>query len=603
MMRPTSKGTDGARRGLSAAELRQLYGLAAPLAWAAPLLVALGFAASLAETLGITLVVVFLYVAMGHGAEALATSGLLDPLFAAVRTYLGDGGSIALAGLVFTLIAVKAALGLAYTLVSASVRNRLGERVRNDLHRRFLEGPYAVIRQHDQGDLLNLLATSSWSIAEACMSVTRILINLCSIVVFGAFMFGLSWQLTVVAASGAIALFLALHLLSGRARRLGFQAKEVNQDLAARTLVVLQGMRTIRAFAQEFHYQAVFEHASAKARAIGLALERLHALIHPANEVSYLALLGLIVAVAHAAGISFATTLAFVALLYRLQPHMRELEGHLIHLAQLEPEMRTVLGMLDEAGAPGSIAGGSPYAGMREGLRFAEVTFTHAGAGRPALAGASFSIPAGRTTAIVGESGAGKTTVVNLLLRLYGADQGAIFVDGVPLERLSRPDWLGRAAVAGQDVELVEGTVADNIRMARPDATDAEVHAAATLAGALDFIETLPEGFEGWIGQQGLNLSGGQRQRLGIARAVLRDPELLILDEATNALDAGLEDGIRAGLRRSFAGRTLVLVTHRDEAAVTADHVVRLRGGRVVAEGPPGSVLGPLRDRTAMLSR
>ena len=125
--------------------------------------------------------------------------------------------------------------------------------------------------------------------------------------------------------------------------------------------------------------------------------------------------------------------------------------------------------------------------------------------------------------------------------------------------------------------------------------TTASHNEAMLIAGALGFIEALPEGFESWIGQQGLNLSGGQRQRLGIARAVLRDPDLLILDEATNALDAALEDGIRVRLRRAFAGRTLVLVTHREDVALTADHVVRLQGGRVVASGAPHAVLGPLR--------
>jgi ABC-type multidrug transport system fused ATPase/permease subunit len=190
---------------------------------------------------------------------------------------------------------------------------------------------------------------------------------------------------------------------------------------------------------------------------------------------------------------------------------------------------------------------------------------------------------------------------VNLLLRLYAADGGAVLVDGVPLDRVSRPDWLSRTAVAGQDVELVEGTVAENIRMSRPEAGDAEVCAAAELAGALGFIEALPEGFESWIGQQGLNLSGGQRQRLGIARAVLRDPDLLILDEATNGLEATLEEGIRAGLRRAFAGRTLVVVTHRTETALAADHVVCIQGGRVVAEGAPNAVLGTLRPGSRTL--
>ncbi len=227
-------------------------------------------------------------------------------------------------------------------------------------------------------------------------------------------------------------------------------------------------------------------------------------------------------------------------------------------------------------------------------MRFAEVTFTHPGAARPALAEVSFSIPVGRTTAIIGESGAGKTTIVNLLLRLYAADGGAVLVGGVPLDRLSREDWLSRTAVAGQDVELVEGTVAENIRMARPEAGDAEVRAAAAVAGALGFIEALPEGFESWIGQQGLNLSGGQRQRLGIARAVLRDPDVLILDEATNALDAALENGINARLRSTFAGRTMVLVTHREERGADGGPRGAPPGGRVVASGAPHLILGAI---------
>lgn len=586
------------RRRLSGDEMRRLFRLAAPQAWAAPMLVALGFAASLAETLGITLVVVFLYAVIGQGADVPMAGWPLDWIFAAVRTHLGaHGGSAVIAAGIFVLITMKAGLGLAYSVVSSGVRNRLSEVVRNGLHRQFLEVPYGEIRRHDQGDLLNLLATSSWSIADACMSVTRVLINLCSIVVFGAFLLGLSWRLTAIAAVGSIVLFLALHLLADRARRLGARSREINESLAARTLVVLQGMRTIRAFAQETRYQGDFEHASAEARATGFALERLYALINPATEIGYFALLCLIVAVAEAFGTPFATTLACVALLYRLQPHMRELEGHLLHLAQLEPEMRSVLAMLGRPGTPGAPGGAIRFDGLREGVRFEAVTFTHPGAARPALLGASFTIPAHGITAIVGESGAGKTTIVNLLLRLYAPDSGSILVDGVPLERVSRADWLTRLAVAGQDVELVEGTIEENIRMSRPEAPAEELRAAAAAAGALGFIEAQTDGFDSWIGQQGLNLSGGQRQRIGIARSVLRDPELLILDEATNALDAALEDDIRARLRHAFAGRTMLLVTHRLETALTADHVIRVQDGRIVAAGPPAAVFAGAAER------
>lgn len=586
--------TTPGRRRLTADELRRLFRFAAPQAWAAPVLVVLGFAASLAETLGITLVVVFLYAAIGHGVAAPSAGGPLDWVFAMVRTHLSvsDDSTVAIAGLIFGLITAKAGLSLAYSVVSSRVRHRLSEVVRNGLHRRFLMAPYTEIRRHDQGDLLNLLATSSWSIAEACMSATRVLINACSIVVFGAFLLSLSWQLTAIAAVGSIALFLALHLLTDRARRLGASNKDINQNLAARTLVVLQGMRTIRAFAQEARYQREFERSSAEARATSFSLERLYALINPATEIGYFALLCVIVAVAEAIATPFATTLACVALLYRLQPHMRELEGHLLHLAQLEPEMRSVLGMLGPGERTCLPPGSVRFDGLRDGVRFEDVTFTHPGAARPALARASFTIPAGRITAIVGESGAGKTTIVNLLIQLYSADSGTILVDGVPLDRLSRADWLTRLAVAGQDVELVEGTIEENIRMSRPEADAAEMRAASAAAGALGFIEAQPDGFESWIGQQGLNLSGGQRQRIGIARAVLRDPELLILDEATNALDAALEDAIRTNLRSAFAGRTLLLITHRMETALAADHVVLVQEGGIAGTGAPDVVFG-----------
>ncbi len=194
--------------------------------------------------------------------------------------------------------------------MSAKVRNRLGEVVRNGLHRRFLESPYAEIRRHDQGDLLNLLATSSWSIADACMSATRVLINLCSIVVFGAFLLGLSWRLTAVAGVSATALFLALHLLSGRASppRRSCEGGEPEPGFAhAGCPAGHADYPRLRAGAAlSSRVRARF----AQARSTGLALERLYALINPATEVGYFALLCLTVAMAQASGISFATTLA-----------------------------------------------------------------------------------------------------------------------------------------------------------------------------------------------------------------------------------------------------------------------------------------------------
>jgi subfamily B ATP-binding cassette protein MsbA len=151
----------------------------------------------------------------------------------------------------------------------------------------------------------------------------------------------------------------------------------------------------------------------------------------------------------------------------------------------------------------------------------------------------------------------------------------------VDLAELRRPDWLALLAVAGQDIDLIEGTVRDNILMARPEANDRELADAIKIAGLRELIAALPDGFEHWVGQEGLRLSGGERQRLGLARAVLRDPQLLILDEAMNALDPALEDNIRAALTKRRAGRTVLLISHRPETQMSAARVVRLDRGHI----------------------
>ena len=150
------------------------------------------------------------------------------------------------------------------------------------------------------------------------------------------------------------------------------------------------------------------------------------------------------------------------------------------------------------------------------------------------------------------------------------------------MQDLRRTDWLGLLGVAGQDVKLIEGTVLDNIRMADANASQEDVLDAARLAGVAEFVEALPEAFETWIGQQGHRFSGGQRQRLGLARALLRKPQLLILDEAMSALDSALEQRIRRAIDERFSESTVVIISHRADTVRNADHVIHLQNGRVV---------------------
>jgi ATP-binding cassette subfamily C protein CydD len=225
-------------------------------------------------------------------------------------------------------------------------------------------------------------------------------------------------------------------------------------------------------------------------------------------------------------------------------------------------------------------------------VRFEGVTVVYPGRTEHALDRVDLAIPARGLVALVGATGAGKSTVANLLVRFIEPTSGAITVGGVPLDRLDLSAWRANLAWVAQRPHLFHGTVGDNIRLARPAATDDEVAAAAREAGADAFIDALPAGYGSQVGEGGLRLSGGQRQRLAIARAFLADARLVIFDEATSHLDAASEAGIRAALLRLATTRTVFVVSHRLRLVDAADRVVVLDHGRVVETGSPAALAG-----------
>ena len=223
-------------------------------------------------------------------------------------------------------------------------------------------------------------------------------------------------------------------------------------------------------------------------------------------------------------------------------------------------------------------------------IRFANVSFAYDGGLRPALRGLDLEIGAGRTVALVGATGAGKSTVAALLLRFIRADGGAVTVGGIPLDGIDPATWRRSVAWVPQAPHLFTGSVADNIRLGSPGASAAAVEAAARAAGAHDFIAALPRGYEARLGEEGLGLSGGERQRLAIARAFLRDAPFVILDEATAHLDAATEAGIAKAVRRLARDRTVLVISHRLRLAAQADEVVVLDAGRAIEAGSPADL-------------
>ncbi|TSJ60445.1 ATP-binding cassette domain-containing protein [Starkeya sp. 3C] len=221
----------------------------------------------------------------------------------------------------------------------------------------------------------------------------------------------------------------------------------------------------------------------------------------------------------------------------------------------------------------------------------------------PALSGVSFAVRPGERVAVVGPSGAGKSTLFQLLLRFYDPASGRVEVDGVDIARADPEAVRARIALVPQDVAIFATSIRENIRLGRPDATDAEVEEAGRLARADEFVTRLPEGWETAVGERGVTLSGGQRQRIAIARAILRRAPILLLDEATSALDAESETLVQQALDRSMEGRTTLVIAHRLATVLSADRILVMEGGRVVEEGNHASLVaqGGLYARLAAL--
>jgi ATP-binding cassette, subfamily B, bacterial MsbA len=548
--------------------------------WLAIPLVVVGIAAAIAETVGIGLAVIFLFALLDQGERLGATDGLLGRIYSTVEETVGaDTGLIAAS--FFLLVLFNAALVYANAVVSGVILNRVAERMRNLVHDVYTHVGYRYLQKREQGELLHTLATESWTVSEAFYSLAQIAVNVCAVLVFGVGVFVLSWKIGIIALAGiAVAALLPL-VLAGRVRRLSRQTLAANQILAERMLATLSGMRTLRLFAREPYMMRVFEAASSKVRVLAIRSEAVKSLIGPMSQTAGLGVLVVIVLAARGLGEDVVVIIATVLLLLRIQPYLFGIEAERLSLIGMSASLRDVRRTLERTDKPWPRAGTREFKSLQDGICFESVGFSHDPGQRITLTEATFSIPAGATIAIVGASGSGKSTILNLILRLYEPDEGRITVDGSDLAEFTRESWLSRIAIAGQDVEMVEGTVLQNVHVGNPDATLEEVRQACETAEILTDLEALPDGLRTRVGMAGLSLSGGQRQRLGLARALLRRPEILLLDEAMSALEPDREDRIIARILELMHGRTLVVVSHRASPVLRPDVTILVEDGSV----------------------
>ncbi|MBI3977956.1 MAG: thiol reductant ABC exporter subunit CydC, partial [Chloroflexi bacterium] len=411
----------------------------------------------------------------------------------------------------------------------------------------------------------------------------------------------LLWLATIALPLALVLLpFLAAVALSpfaaaGRMERLGAEMRRRLGELNAHMVDHLQGLREILAFGRESRRLQEVEDRSRTLIAAQLAFRRQTAFQNSFVEACT-GLGGLAVMATAASSVAagaIPATMVPVATLLALatfQP-VSNIARVAKELADALAAGRRVFAVHDEPVPVRDGVGAPQGAGGAPAVELDGVGFAYGPGEPPALANVTFAVEPGQTVALVGRSGAGKTTVAHLLLRFWDSQAGAIRLGGHDLRRFGLDALRRQIALVSQDTYLFNATVADNIRLGRPDAGDAEVETAARRANAHEFISRLPDGYRTLAGERGLQLSGGQRQRIAIARALLKDAPVLILDEATSHLDAENELQVRQALARLMAGRTTVVIAHRLSTVRDADRIVVLDAGRVAEQGTHDELL------------
>ncbi len=562
--------------------------------------------------------------ASGLGAGLLAVYPILETIFEGSREGLPERAEAYNAGEPFVavpqwvierlpegpfnaVVAIMVALGVVtvvggvtnflHAYLSLSVVYKAVTDIRRRLFSRVLRMPLGLAVSQGTSDAISRIVNDTTQLASGMTALLSRAVaqTLKGVAAFAAALI-LDWKLSIAAIFAGLVIAVVIRKLSTRIRRYTRRALERQADLYGAASEALQGLRVVKVHTNERHESARFHTINKAVMRHLLRARTARALMSPLNEVIALFSLGLLTILAARLiiidnALDPSKMLLTLGALFIAAASLKPLTGIVNEIQTAAAAAERIKQLLDTEPEPGHDAGLPRLGRHKESVRFEGVGFTYPGSASPALVGIDLEVAHGTTVAVVGPNGSGKTTLLSLVPRLFDPTEGRVLVDGTDIATVGVRSLRRQIGVVTQETVLFGATIRENIAYGMSGATDDGVRAAARQARAAEFIESLPEGYETVVGERGSTLSGGQRQRIAIARAILRDPAILILDEATSMIDADSEARIGEALAEFSAGRTCLVVAHRLSTVKNADSIVVMDGGEVVDRGRHAELL------------
>jgi ATP-binding cassette, subfamily B, bacterial MsbA len=461
----------------------------------------------------------------------------------------------------------------------------LADRLRKQIFEQLQALPLSYFTDSRSGEIVNTMTTEIERLKQVFSGVAFIFTRAMVVIVQFITMFLISWQLSIISLFVFSLLAAGLTTLNRRVREASFGISEANGQFNSTALELISGIRTIQAFGTQNFERDRFHKVSNNLLSASIKVVYAWTLVKPIAECIVMTVLICLIIVSYTQfTIDPSSLLTFFFVLVRITPSIQDANGTLAFLSTLSGSLENVKELLRRDNKNYFENGQATFSRLNRAIDIVSVDFGYNDK-KLVLQNITLTIERGKMTALVGKSGSGKTTLADLIARFYDPTEGQIFVDGLDLRMLDINSLRNQMAVVSQDTFIFSASVRENIAYGMLDATDAEIREAARLANALDFIEKMPGGLDAKLGERGVNLSGGEKQRIAIARALLRNPEILILDEATAALDTVSERLIQESIEKLAVGRTVIAIAHRLSTIVKADKVVVMEGGQIIEQG------------------